>query len=337
MTVDLPEKNIDLAAAPKLDLLSIRELEFKLGLERGYLRTLAAHAGGHYNPFVKPEKVFPFQRRFKNKKKRIIDNPDEQLRDVQKRIYRRLLRPESLPDYIYGGVTNKCIQDNVNRHLGARMLVTVDIANFFPSVTNEYIYWLWNHVLRCSSEISILLTKLTSFERHLPQGAATSTPLANILICTIDKQIRSECERMGITYSTWVDDLAFSGDDPRRIIPVVIGALRKSGLRLSRKKITIMGPATRKVLNGIVLGKKLGVTREVRSRIRAGIHRLKTGAVPIQDQPKYMRSLIARIRQAETINSSQIQKLRSQLAAVLRDRSIALTERQQFLKQLGCA
>src|SRR5689334_13428915 len=102
MTVRPAESNVDLTAAPKLDLVSIRELEYKLGLERGYLRALAESAGGHYNPFVKRDKVLPFQRQFKKKKKRIIDNPDEQLRDVQKRIYRRLLRPESLPDYIYG-------------------------------------------------------------------------------------------------------------------------------------------------------------------------------------------------------------------------------------------
>jgi hypothetical protein len=96
-----------------------------------------------------------------------------------------------------------------------------------------------------------------------------------------------------------------------------------------------MGPATRKVLNGIVLGKKLGVTREVRSRIRAGIHRLATGAVPLQDQPKYLRSLIARLRQAETINPSQIQKLRARLKAVLNEKPIALAQRRYFLKQLA--
>jgi hypothetical protein len=48
-----------------------------------------------------------------------------------------------------------------------------------------------------------------------------------------------------------------------------------------------------------------------------------------------MRSLIGRIRQAETINSSQIRKLRSTLTAVLSDKSIALTQRQHFLKQLA--
>jgi hypothetical protein len=337
MTLPLAPKSVDVAAAPKLDLVSLRELEFKLGLKRGYLRALAGQAGRHYNPFVKRDKPLPFQKQIRKKKKRIIDNPDDELKDVQKRIYRRLLRPELLPDYVCGGIAKKSIRDNVNRHLGARFLVTVDIANFFPSVTSKYIYWLWHHVLHCSSDISALLTKLTSFERHLPQGASTSTSLANILICTIDKQIRTECQRMGITYSTWVDDLAFSGDDPRKVIPIVIAALHKAGLRVSRRKIKIMGPATRKVLNGVILGKIPGVSKEVRSRMRSGIHKLAIGAVPLPDQPGYLRSLIGRVRQAETINRSQIGKLRSKLEEVLRDRSIPVADRQHFLRQLSCS
>ncbi len=337
MTVRLTEKNVDLAAAPKLNLVSIRNLEYKLGLERGYLRTIAAQVGGHYNPFVKPDKVLPFQKQFKKKKKRIIDNPDERLKDVQKRIYRRLLRAELLPGYVFGGVINKKLLDNVNCHLGAQVLVTIDIASFFPSVTNEYIYWLWNSVLNCSSEISVLLTRLTSFERHLPQGASTSTSLANILICTIDKRIRTECEQMGITYSTWVDDLAFSGKDARKIIPIVITVLRNSGLRVSRAKIKIMGPATRKSLNGIIIGKKAGVSKHVRSRIRSGIHKLAKGEVSFEEQPGYLKSLIARIRQAETINAAQIRKLKLNLIKILKETSPPVVQRRYFLKQLGHA
>jgi hypothetical protein len=141
---------------------------------------------------------------------------------------------------------------------------------------------------------------------------------------------------MGITYSTWVDDLAFSGKDPRKIIPIVIAALRKAGLRVSRRKIKIMGPATRKLLNGIILGKKLGVAKEVRSRIRSGIHKLAIGAVTTEDRPKYLKSLIARLRQAETINKHQMRMLRLNLTEVLKDKSFQVDQRQYFLKQLGC-
>ncbi len=245
MFIQREEENLELDAAPSLNIISLRQLEFKLGLKRGYLRSLAAHAGGHYSPFVKPEKYRPFQKIFNKPKQRLIDNPDEELKEVQKRIYRRLLRPEALPNYICGGVKGKSLLDSVKLHPDVGVLVTVDIANFFPSVTSQYVYFLWNSVLNCSPEISALLTKLTSFERHLPQGAATSTPLANILICAIDQQIRTECERMGVKYSTWVDDLAFSGTNARHVIPVVISALRKAGLRVSRKKMKVMGVGLR--------------------------------------------------------------------------------------------
>src|SRR5258707_11054133 len=104
MSINLLPNQFDLSAAPKLDLRSLRSLEYKLGLKRGYLRALAAKAGAHYDPFVKPEKQRYFPKKFKKPKIRIIDNPDDELKKVQKRIYRRLLRPKALPDYICGGV-----------------------------------------------------------------------------------------------------------------------------------------------------------------------------------------------------------------------------------------
>ncbi len=140
MSAKLATRNFDVSGGPRLDLVSLRKLEYKLGLEREYLRGLAVAAGGHYNPFIKPEKLRPFQKLFKKPKKRIIDNPNEELKESQKRVYRRLLRPESLPDYIFGGVTGKKLTDNINVHLGARLLVTVDIASFSPTLqTNTYI------------------------------------------------------------------------------------------------------------------------------------------------------------------------------------------------------
>ena len=80
MSIRLDQRNLDLEAVPKLNLVSVRQLEYKLGLKRDYLRQLAAKAGAHYDPFIKPEKHRPFQKIFKKPKKRIIDNPDEELK-----------------------------------------------------------------------------------------------------------------------------------------------------------------------------------------------------------------------------------------------------------------
>lgn len=327
-------KSLDLEPVPKLNLFSLSALEDRLGCKRDHLRLLAAKAGAHYDPFAKQPKLRWFPRVPDKPKKRIIDNPDVVLSNIQKRIYRKLLRNIVLPYYVCGGVRGRSLLHNFYLHRGAKVLVTIDIKSFFPSITNRQVYFLWRTVLNCSPEIAALLTQLTTFERHLPQGAATSTPLANILICTIYKGIRNECERMGVRYSTWVDDLAFSGANARAVISVAISALHKAGFQVSRRKIKVMGAGSQKVLNGIIVGRYPGLLRENTSRIRAGIHRLAIGAVKKSDHFIYLRSLVARIRQAATINPRQIRKLHVRLINVLNESSVSQKLKRQYIDQL---
>jgi hypothetical protein len=57
-------------------------------------------------------------------------------------------------------------------------------------------------------------------------------------------------------FSTWIDDLAFSGDKARAVIQVVVSVLKQSGLRLSHKKIKIMGSRQSKTLTGTRFGNR---------------------------------------------------------------------------------
>jgi len=64
--------------------------------------------------------------------------------------------------------------------------------------------------------------------------------------------------------------LAFSSEDPRPIINLVIGTLRKAGFDISRRKLEIIGPGERKILNGVLLGRVLSVPPDRLARIRSG-------------------------------------------------------------------
>jgi hypothetical protein len=44
-----------------------------------------------------------------------------------------------LPEHLLGGVRGKSIIDNVNLHEKARCLVTIDIKNFFPSISPNHV------------------------------------------------------------------------------------------------------------------------------------------------------------------------------------------------------
>jgi RNA-directed DNA polymerase len=297
----------------KLNLCSLSRLERLLGLDRRYIRALAAVAGRYYSPFSKPGKPKPFERISKPRKLRVIDNPSEELKAVQSLITERLLKQIELPDHVCGGVKGKSVLDNVAFHSGARVLIKVDIARFFPSITNVHVYRVWAGLLGCSPEISGLLTQLTTFERHLPQGAPSSTLLANLVLYSADGPIRAECERLGIRYSSWIDDLAFSSDDPRPIVPLVVATLRNSGFRISRKKLEIIGPRERKILNGVVLGRRVSVPSERLARVRSGIHKLREGKVPAAEVDRYVEGLRGSVAQISTIDRAMAPRLRKDL------------------------
>ena len=205
--------------------------------------------------------------------------------------------------------------DNAVLHRNLRVLLKIDIKRFFPSITNKHVYAVWRELLNCSPEISSLLTKLTTFERHLPQGAPSSTMLANLALYSCDGAIREECCRRNIQYSSWIDDLAFSSDNPRPVINVVIKVLREGGFRISRKKLEIAGPASRKILNGVVLGRRLGIPPDRLSRIRSGIHKLRQGYVQSAQIEGYVRSLRGSIAQIKPINARKAECLGKDLEA----------------------
>jgi RNA-directed DNA polymerase len=283
------------------------------------LRSLVSSAGEHYKPFVQAQRTKPFRKNVVPPKTRRIDNPSKELKTIQRRIYDRLLKPLDLPAYILGGVPGKRTVDNARLHLGAKVLIRVDIAHFFPSVTNHQVYEVWRDLLGCSSRIARLLTRLTTFERRLPQGAPTSTLLANLVLLMMDEPIRSECESFGIRYSSWVDDLAFSSDNPRGILNTVIATLQKSGFTISRRKLAIMGPREPKILNGVLLGNSPGIPRERISCIRSGIHKLRTRQVTASDVDNYVMSLRGSIAHVRSIAPQKAQKLSRLLDVVLKE------------------
>lgn len=214
-----------------------------------------------------------------------------------------------MPGHIYGGVLKRQVRDNVYAHCGADVLVTMDIRDCFPSITPFHIYHVWRVLLNCSAEISSILTKLTTFAGHLPQGAPTSTALANLVIFSLDEPIRVACEAAHLRYSTFLDDLAFSGDNAREIINIAVQVLRRAGLAVSHKKIKIMGAGSRRVLTGYLVGNRPSIPRQRIKAARSGIHKLRAGEVPRAQRPEYIRSLEGTIAYVATANSVMAKRL----------------------------
>jgi RNA-directed DNA polymerase len=317
--VTAPPNPVDVKES--LDIYSIRRLEFLLGRSRAELKDLARNAIRYYEPFLLKPKQRWFAKKIKPPKKRWIDHPVDPLKAIQSRIQERLLSPLILPDHLLGGVRGKTIVQNAQLHLGARWLVTIDIRNFFPSVKPAQVRDVFRRILGCSPDVSYLLTGLATCRDRLPQGAPTSPLLANLVLSGFDGPIRAVCKENGICYSSWVDDLAFSGDSASKIIGPVVQTLAEAGFRVSHQKIKRMGPGDRKVLNNLVLGKFITVRKQYRARIRAGIHNLKCGRVPVHDAEAYVVGLRGNIGYLRLFDSKKAVGLELQLESACRELS----------------
>jgi RNA-directed DNA polymerase len=276
----------------KLNIRSVNRLADLLKIPGERLHSLSPL----YNPFDHTRPRRPFQIRPLSQPRQ-IDNPCEDLGWVQKRINRRLLAPICFPSHIMGAVRKRGVLDNAERHHGASLLVTLDVTQCFPSITNKHIYSVWHELLGCIPPVASLLTRLTTYKRRLPQGAATSPLLANLFIWKIDAPIREACQRLGVTYSTWIDDLAFSGEHARDLIQIAVATLRANGLRVSRRKICIMGPRDAKVITGTRLGANgIRAPQEKLSRVRSGIHKFEAGTVADEKAERYIKGLVGQLR-----------------------------------------
>ena len=307
----------------KLNIVSGNRLAEMLSVPKEKLVSLSATAKLGYDPFPRTRPLRPFQKSPASKPRQ-IDNPQQELSWLQKRIHKRLLRPICFPEHVLGGVKKRSVLDNAERHLDATLLVTLDITACFPSISNLHVYRVWRNLLGCSLPVAELLTRLTTYDRHLPQGAATSPLLANLFIWMIDEPIRKACADGFVTYSTWIDDLAFSGEHARDLIQVAASTLAHHGLHISRRKIKIMGASAVKLLTGTRLGQgKVRTPKDKLSRIRSGIHKLREGLIPSLDQEKYIQRLVAQLRFVEQLCPKDARFYTKQLSETIKGKTLS--------------
>ena len=257
-----------------LRIVTIGDLGRRVGIPKDKLRALSDNAPAYYLPRLIEKRAQPFSTKKKKRKVRLIDRPIGDLLDLQSRLYYGLLRNREFPRHVCGGVKGRSVLTNVEHHRNAAVIVSLDIKDFFPSITGRHVRYVWQNMLKCSRSVSKLLTSLTTVDNHLPQGSPVSTALSNLVLYSVDRDFRRAALQHGVAYSTYVDDLTFSGQDARKLIPIVIATLKASGFRISRSKLKVMGAGSRKIVNGVVVGKKPSIPKQRRKQIRAAFHRL---------------------------------------------------------------
>ena len=295
-------------------LLSSQDLAWKLNVPLVELRELARQVDKHYREW-----------RDVNLKKGKVRNfkvPDRELKIVQRRILKQVLMRFPLENGAHGGVIGRSPKSNAEQHLGKSLLVNVDVRDFFPSVDHRLIAKMFRREFGCGRETTWLLTRLTTIDGQLPQGAPTSTMIANILLTTpVDKPAKVRAHNLKVEFSRFVDDIAFSGEQADSLINETARTISQVGLRTwrKRKKLKITPRSCRQEVTGLTVNSLNGpsVARYKRARIRAAIHQLKSKSRG--DYENALNSIRGRLNHLKQFNPGSAARLNRQLNKDLSD------------------
>ncbi len=284
-----------------LPIYGANRLAHILGWDRKWLEKIATRAAEFYRPFEKPRI---------GKKPRLIDHPISPLKDIQALIKEHILDEVSFPSYVLGGVKGGSAWLNASLHRGKRVVITVDVVDCFPSISNNRVFRIWCNRLGCSPTVSHILTQLTTFEGHLPQGAPTSTCLANLALLPVVEECREMVSILRLELSQFVDDVGISGNlSDFDIITDISQIFSRHGFRIGRHKLHLMRCGRAQKVTGFTVNRSLGIPRKGRSRIRAAVHELERSTLCSEALACHCRKVMGRIRHMGAFHPGVAEKL----------------------------
>ena len=174
------------------------------------------------------------------------------------------------------------IKTNAQVHIGAAVVIKLDVINFFPRVSVKRCRRLLKPLFLTKS-VEDKLVELVTTKGGLPQGAPTSPLLSNLALREVDKLIWYYCWSRGYKYSRYADDITISlpKDDRKEIhktISFVNHRLRSAGFRLNRRrgKFHILRKHQAQRICGVTINSgTTTISRQKRRELRAVEHRLK--------------------------------------------------------------
>ena len=217
---------------------SLDSLAKTLDISEARLSTICADSARFYDFFDKVVK----------NKNRELCVPKPELMQLQRKIISRIFCHLYFPPYLFGGVKADHSADfvsNASAHKGAHVAVAIDIKNFFPSIKESLVEGAFRSLFNFSDDVARALTKLVCVKGFVPQGAATSSYIANIILYEKEYELVRYLTPRKLTYTRLIDDITISSTAPvaqKEISAVttrVIGMLKFYDLEFHDKKYKV--------------------------------------------------------------------------------------------------
>lgn len=237
---------------------------------------------------------------------RYIQAPAPALKKIQRTILHRLLSKLKTHPSATGFEKGTSIVTNAFAHVGAEIILRMDIKTFFTVTTADrlrgYFYGIgWDQ------ESTDVLIRLCTHQGSLPQGAPTSPRLSNLVNYELDARLDGWAKKVGAGYTRYADDITFSfhnlkhmasfeavAQNPKTLerIPHIIKGkkavtatiqmtkkvLAEYGYQLhTRRKLNIRYRHQQQRVTGLVVNEQVALPRKTRRWLRSVQHHLENG------------------------------------------------------------
>lgn len=248
-------KEYSIEKSPLYRLRNKQKLAELLGLPKNYFRIIHTYK---YSEFFKDKP---------DGSKRKINNPEDNLKMIQKNIFKLLNRIKK-PEWVISGKKGKSYVDNAKMHKSNNNICTIDIEKFYDSTKEIYVYNFFKNTMNMSINIATILTSLVTFEGRIPTGTPTSQLVAFLSYKDIFTKIYEICENQDITFSLYVDDITLSSNKiiSKNIKYKINFLLNLSNLNIKKSKTYFFSKKTNKSVTGTIIDADKNIRLENKKR-----------------------------------------------------------------------
>jgi RNA-directed DNA polymerase len=225
--------------------------------------------------------------RKKSGKLRVLHVPEHRLMRAQRKVLRAFLNRVEYPPWVAAYVPGRTTVDAARIHAGRPALFVVDLENFFSSTKRSWVRDAFRKEFGINRPTAEMLATLVTapwepgVKKHfvIPQGAPSSGAAANIVAMhRLDPLVLEVCERFGMDYTRYADDLAFSRaapisrDEASVFVYEIIRAIRRSGYRVNYDKIRVQRQGQQQRLLGLTINDHPNLPKRSYRGMRALVH-----------------------------------------------------------------
>lgn len=263
---------------------------------------------------------------------RLVYRPHSLIRKIQRKIKKRILVDlVKYPTYLYGSISDKDFPRDYIRcaqiHCLRKSVLKVDITKFFDNIGSDVVEDIYSEFFSFPHQVADALVNLCTYEGIVPQGAPSSSHLANLCFFKEEPRLVRQLDRLGLKYTRLVDDITISSATADYEFDVVQKKIRDM---IDGKGLVINEEKTGEHFQGSVHIKVHGLRinfpepqmpRDEVRNIRAAVHQLESRAsqanarvsVPYR---RLYESISGRVNKLKRLNHSMYDRYRKRLRKI---------------------